>query len=136
MDAWQLWLEMAREASEAAAEAEASGCLRSTASRYYYAAYQAATALLLYQGLMPPVRAEAWSHTSTPALLNEGTASLIASRDRRTDLAARLGELYRLRLDADYVGINRVSRSRLAAGRRDARFIIKVVTDILPEKLQ
>ncbi len=136
MDAWELWRAMAREASETAQMAEAAGHFRSAASRYYYAAYQAVTALLLYQGLMPPIGAEAWSHTSTPALLNENTASLIASRDRRTDLAARLGELYRLRLDADYVAVNRVSRSRLAAGRRDARFIIKIVTDILPEKLQ
>ena len=118
MDAWKLWLAMAREASQTAQLAEAAGHLRSAASRYYYAAYQAVTALLLYQGLMPPVGAEAWSHTSTPALLNEGTASLIASRYRRNDLAARLGELYRLRLDADYIGTNRVSRSRLAAARR------------------
>jgi len=97
MDAWELWIAMAREASETAQMAEAAGHLRSAASRYYYAAYQAATALLLYQGLIPPIGVEAWSHTLTSVLLNEGTANLIATRSRRSDLAARLGELYRLR---------------------------------------
>lgn len=59
MDAWQLWQEMARVSKEAAQLAETGGCLRPAASRYYYAAYQAVTALLLYQGLKPPEGREA-----------------------------------------------------------------------------
>jgi len=71
MDAWQLWQGMAREAVEAAWLAEAGGCLRSSASRYYYAAYQAVTALLVYRGLTPPADREAWSHEDTPDLLQD-----------------------------------------------------------------
>ena len=73
MDAWELWIAMAREASETAQLADAAGRLRSAASRYYYAAYQTVTALLLYQGLIPPSGVEAWSHFITPTLLNEET---------------------------------------------------------------
>lgn len=71
MTPWQSWREMAQESEKAARLAEADGCLRSAASRYYYAAYQAATALLLYRGLTPPAEREAWSHENTPQLMWE-----------------------------------------------------------------
>ena len=134
MEAWELWMTIARESSEAAQNAVAAGHLRSAASRYYYAAYQAVTALLLYRGLMPPVELEAWSHFLTPTLLKEETGTLIVSRDRRSDLARRLNELYRLRLVADYVASGRISQDQISAAHRDAGFILKVVNDILPEK--
>ena len=66
MEPWQLWQDMARESEQAARLAEDGGCPRSAASRYYYAAYQAVTALLLYRGLTPPEGREAWSHEDTP----------------------------------------------------------------------
>jgi|GEM_PF-3412873 len=82
MDAWQLWQGMAREASETAQIAETTGHLRSAASRYYYAAYQTVTALLLYKGLIPPFGMEAWRHFLTPTLLNEETQTLVKSSCR------------------------------------------------------
>lgn len=54
MDAWEQWLAMTREASETAQLAEAAGHLRSAGSRYYYAAYQAVTAMLHYRGAAGP----------------------------------------------------------------------------------
>ncbi len=134
MDAWQLWQEMARESEEAARLAEAGGCLRSAASRYYYTAYQAATALLLYRGLTPPLGREAWNHEDTPALLQDQLRTLIRSRDKRNDLAARLVDLYRVRIIADYQGRRVVSLSRLAGAGRDARYILRVTEDVLPER--
>ena len=133
MDAWRLWQEMAREAFEAASEAEASGHLRSAASRYYYAAYQAVTALLLYRGLIPPAGREAWSHSQTPTLIKNETETLVTSRNIRNNLAARLDELYRLRIRADYTAGRRLSVSDIDAIRRSSGFVLKVVNDILPE---
>jgi len=134
MDAWRLWQEMARESEEAARLAEAGGCLRSAASRYYYTAYQAATALLLYRGLTPSLGREAWNHEDTPALPQDQLRTLIRSRDKRNDLAARLVDLYRVRIIADYQGRRVVSLSRLAEAGRDARYILRVMEDVLPER--
>jgi len=134
MDAWRLWQEMARESEEAARLAEAGGCLRSAASRYYYTAYQAATALLLYRGLTPSLGREAWNHEDTPALPQDQLRTLIRSRDKRNDLAARLVDLYRVRIIADYQGRRVVSLSRLAGAGRDARYILRVTEDVLPER--
>lgn len=135
MDAWQSWREMARESEEAARLSEAGGCPRPAASRYYYAAYQAVTALLLYRGLTPPTGCEAWSHEETPALLQDQLQALIRSRDRRNDLAARLSELYRLRLIADYRGTRSVVATQVAKAGRDARFIVRVADEKLPRSL-
>ena len=118
MDAWELWRTMAQEASETAQMAEAAGHLRSAASRYYYAAYQAVTALLLYRGLITPVAREAWSHSQTPILLYEDTEALIVPRDRRRDLAIRLlTRLYELRVAADYTA-GHISASQIAIASR------------------
>lgn len=134
MDAWRLWQDMARESEEAARLAEAGGCLRPAASRYYYAAYQAVTALLLYRGLTPPLDREAWNHEDTPALLQDQLRTLIRSRDKRNDLAARLVDLYRVRIIANYQGRRVVSLSRLAGAGRDARYILRVMEGVLPER--
>jgi len=133
MDAWRLWQEMARESEEAARLSEAGGCRRPAASRYYYAAYQAVTALLLYRELTPPTEREAWNHEDTPALLQDQLRTLIRSRDKRNDLAQRLVDLYRVRIIADYQGSRVVSPSRLAKAARDTRYILRVMEDILPE---
>jgi len=133
MDAWRQWWEMAQESLSVARAAEESGGYRSSASRYYYAAYQAATALLLYRGLTPPQGREAWTHEDTPFLLAFETGTLIRSRDRRNDLAARLRNLYRLRLVADYSARQIVSRTRVERARRNADFL-RIVDNILPKR--
>jgi hypothetical protein len=50
---------------------EKSGHFRSSASRGYYAGYQAATSLLLYAKQVPPEGREAWSHEATPELIRK-----------------------------------------------------------------
>ena len=132
MDAWQLWQQMARESEEAARLAEAGGCLRPAASRYYYAAYQAVTALLLYRGLIPPRDREAWSHEDTPDLLQDQLQTVIGSRDRRGDLADRLSGLYLLRLVADYRAALSVTVVQVTIAGRNARFILRVMDENLP----
>ena len=94
MDAWNLWQVMARESKRAARLAEGGDCPRSAVSRYYYAAYQSATALLLYRGLTPPAEREAWSHDETPILVAMDLSTIIARRDLRRDIALRLRQLY------------------------------------------
>ncbi|MDQ2687344.1 MAG: HEPN domain-containing protein [Armatimonadota bacterium] len=134
METWQQWQEMARESERAAHLAESAGCYRSAASRYYYAAYQAATALLVYRGLTPPATREAWSHPDTPILIKTELRTLIPSRDRRNDLAARLKTLYALRVSADYAASRTVRADQAAAVRRDTGFILGIAEDVLPER--
>lgn len=132
MKPWQLWQDMAHESEQAARLAEDGGCPRSAASRYYYAAYQAATALLLYQGLIPPEGREGWTHLDTPTLLRDQVRT-IRSRDSRCDVAARRVDLYRLRLRADYQGDEPVQADQLPEAGRDARYVLKVANDVLPK---
>ena len=131
---WQLWQDMARESEQSARLAEDGGCPRSAASRYYYAAYQAATALLLYRGLTPPTGREAWGHEETPLLVQSQLQALIRSRDSRNDLSGRLSRLYKLRLIADYRGTLGVPTNRIAEAGRNTRFILRVMGETLPKE--
>jgi hypothetical protein len=134
MEAWRLWWKMACESEAAARQAEANGHLRSSASRYYYATYQAATALLLYRGMIPQVGREAWNHVDTPALLQDQLPLLIRSKFRRDDLAQRLVDLYRIRIVADYVGREIIGKSRIQRAGKDARYILQIAGALLPER--
>ena len=104
---------------------------RSSASRAYYAAYQAVTALLLYARQIPPPEREAWSHDLTPELLRNLPLNVLGSEVQRA-LTARLKVLYELRLSADYAGAAEVEMLRVPAAVRSAAFILKIVESILP----
>ena len=132
MEAWQLWQSMAHESEEAARLAENQGYLRSSTSRYYYSAYQSASALLQYRGLTPPIDREAWNHEETPLLIQSQLGILIRSRDTRNDFARRLRKLYKWRLVADYQGQRSISRLQTETLGRDARYILRVAAEILP----
>ena len=134
MDAWELWMAMAREASETAQIAEAAGHLRSAASRYYYAAYQAVTALLHYRGVAVSEGRQAWSHDQTPGLITEQLTPLLKARNKREDLAQRLERLYKTRIIADYLATQRIHAGTLQAIRKDSNYILKVAEKILPER--
>ena len=133
MDAWGLWLEMARESSQIAQIAEAGSFRRSAASRYYYAAYQAATALLRYRMVPLPEGRQAWSHDLTPALLYEQLEPLLRARHKRKDLQKRLERLYKTRIIADYMANTPVTAESLKSVRRDSNYILKVAEQILPK---
>ncbi len=131
MEAWERWWNMAQDSLVAAQSLERLGLLRSCASRTYYAAYQAVTALLLYARQVPPAGREAWSHEATPALLRSVSDKVLV-RPIQRDLEERLKSLYDLRLIADYQGVEDVEIKQLRAAVRSATFIIKEINDLLP----
>ena len=134
MTDYEKWLVMARASFATGDLANESGDNRSAASRYYYAAYQAVTALFLYRGLTPPVGREAWSHDETPDIIVNDLSPLIRSRDTRNNLRVRLTGLYDLRVTADYRARIAVDDEELKEARKDAGFILDRVTQILPKE--
>ena len=129
---WEQWIKMAQESLEAANQME-SIAPRSAVSRYYYAAFQAMTALLHRRGTHPPEGREAWNHTgdgSTPELVEIELNTLIRNRDKRKDMSRRLKTLYLVRVSADYYSQDDVE-TKLARVGKDAEFLGKVATDTL-----
>ena len=70
----------------------------------------------------------------TPLLVREQLSPVIPLLWRRQDLASRLERLYKIRIIADYIGSDLIGPDRLKSARREAGYILKVVTDILPER--
>ena len=134
MEPWQLWLNMALDSLQASQTLADNKLWRSSASRCYYAAFQAATALLLYCRMTPPEEREAWSHEDTPDILRDHITPLVTSRDRRKDLANRLRELYKIRVVADYIGSVPFSEDRVSVARKDAGYIVKFAEKLLVER--
>ena len=104
---------------------------RSSASRSYFAAYQAATTLLLYAKQKTPKGREAWSHEATPDLLKNLPEKMLAVTMQQ-NLSARLKDLYDLRLVADYQGDKDIDDDELRAAVRSASFVLKIINGLLP----
>lgn len=128
--AWEKWWGMAVDSLDAARLLERHGHLKSSASRGYYAAYQAMTAALLYQKQTPPEDREAWSHELTPELVRK-QLTLIRSQDQRNDLAARLRRLYTIRIGADYQGQAETKAPAVAMALKDASYLVRTAGSIL-----
>lgn len=103
---------------------------RSSVSRYYYAAYQAVSCLLIYEGLNAPTDREAWSHADTPLLVVSRLSRVIPSLGRRFDIRYLLGLLYKVRLSADYISADDVE-PKLGIVRKDAEFIVKLARGVV-----
>ena len=131
MEAWERWWIMAQGSLAAAILLNTQGEMRSSASRAYYAAYQAATALLLYSRQVPPGDREAWSHEATPTLL-QTLPDRIASRALQKDLGERLRTLYGLRLIADYQGEAEIDAKQAQFAVRSAAFVAKSAASLFP----
>lgn len=131
MEAWQKWWQMAHGSLIAAQILETEDEARSSVSRAYYTAYQAATALLLYAKQKPPMEREAWSHETTPELLKNLPGKMLVAAMQQ-NLSARLKDLYNLRLIADYQGEKDIDTDELRAAVRSASFVLKIVDNILP----
>ena len=127
---WNKWLNSAVESLEAALVLEQHGFLRSSASRGYYAAYQAATALLLYSRQRPPEGREAWSHDLTPDLLQR-IPGAFWNQDRKNDASARLADLYKLRIVADYKFGGNISDSELNTALKSASYTVRIVAKVI-----
>ena len=130
MEAWERWWNMAQESLVAAQSLERLGLVRPCASRAYYAAYQAATALLLYARQVPPQDREAWSHEATPGLLRNLPNKML-NPPMQQGLEARLKRLYDLRLVADYQGQVNITFIELRAAVRDAAFVSRTISNIV-----
>ena len=132
MPDWKLWREMSLETLASARELE-NISRRNAVGRFYYAAYQMASAYLLYRGLQPPFPREAWSHAETPDMLREYLRPVLKSTDKRKDLANRLKLLYKARCDADYVSVFLISDKVIETLLRDTYYIIKSIDGLLPK---
>jgi len=130
MEAWELWWNMAQGSLKAAQELEVFGEQRSSVSRAYYAAYQTATALLLYAKQIPPAGREAWSHEGTPEALNNLPPKIVPSVTQG-DLERRLRRLYEMRLIADYRSEENITPSGLRIVVRSAAFFLRTVSSIV-----
>ncbi len=133
---FRLWFAMADESLQAATLLEAQEFTRSSVSRYYYAAYQAITAVLLYRGVTLPVvdgtLREAWSHDDTPGIFVNQIERFVKNREFRRDVERRLQNLYEKRVVADYITRRAITQSDLQQSRKDAKYVVRVVEGMLP----
>jgi uncharacterized protein (UPF0332 family) len=110
------WLQLAGLNETAASDALDRMHHRPAISRFYYSAFAAAHAVLISKGVTPPQRGN-WGHEGLPEHLETALGS---NRDASL-YSQRLGELYDLRIEADYgvlrtVGEREAVRSRKLAG--------------------
>ena len=135
MKPWERWLEMAQDSLQSArdlgSEHSISAHLRSAVSRYYYAAYQAVTAVLLYLSQIPPDNREAWSHAETPDFTVNVFARVLRSRKQRQHMQRELSTLYKMRCDADYVSIVTIDKDIVKTVGKSSRYIVRQCEDIL-----
>lgn len=132
------WLQMASSSYSAALAAESADALRSAVSRYYYAAYQSATAFLRYRNLDPPIigtiRRESWSHMDTPQMLRTHLRPFVRNPRSRALCASRLGALYKARVGADYSAAFNAPAATIHVARRDAASLLKMVQRIIQRR--
>ncbi len=131
MEAWEHCWRRAVDSLDAAGLLQQREHFCSAASRAYYAAFQAATAVLLYAKQIPPAGYEAWRHKETPELLRATQMSSL-DQNKRYNLSARLSVLYKLRITADYEMRADIGEAASATALKDAHFIVKSVGNVLP----
>ena len=127
---WQKWLYSASDSLDAAFLLKQHGHVRSSASRGYYAAYQAATAVLLYSGQKPPDGREGWGHEATPDLLRK-LHGVPWKQDKKNDLSIRLADLYKLRIVADYKFGMDMNEVDLRSGLKSANYAVRIIGAVL-----
>ncbi len=95
------WLDVARNAREAANRLVTEDHFRSAASRAYYAAHSKIThELLATGGLVMPAGREGPSHARIRPLVESSMPNM--DQAKRDKLSEMVGRLYALRIDADY----------------------------------
>lgn len=133
-------MSMAYESQAAAFADETAGRLRPATSRFYYAVYQAITALLHFAGKQPPTGGdvegggrEAWSHSTTPEMILTDLNRYFRRQSVRETLASKMRFLYKMRVIADYIATESIDSKTYRWLAADARHIIKAVATILDE---
>lgn len=123
------WLFVAERSLRAARRLHEAGYHDDSASRSYYCAYQAATAMLHQIGEVPPtdggLARESWSHKATPRMIQDNLKQAVRHRDQRTELRKIVSELYRVRIEADYIA------SRAPLTDADSRLSLRLAARIL-----
>lgn len=94
------------------------------------AAYQAATALLLYSKQPPPSERQAWSHEATPELVQNLPAPFW-KQDKRNAVASRLSDLYKLRIRADYKFGSDADTFILEDALKSASYVVRTIGSVL-----
>lgn len=131
---------MAYESQAAAFADETAGRLRSAASRFYYAAYQAVTALLHLVGRQPPLGdeegygREAWSHRTTPDMILTDLNRYIRKKAERENLFRILRFLYKVRVISDYIGSQSIDRKSFNRLAKESRYVVTVVKIIIEKE--
>lgn len=118
----ETWLELARDARNAANGLLTEERFRSCISRAHYAAYSKVTHELVVTArlAMPPGR-EGPSHARMRPLIETSMPNM--EQDKRVKLSELVGRLYTLRIDADY-------KSSVEVDNRDAREAISIMKKI------
>lgn len=118
----QTWLELARDARNAANVLLTQDRFRSCLSRAYYAAYSKVAHELVFtaQLSMPPDR-EGPSHARIRPIIETSMPNM--RQDKRVKRSELIGRLYTLRIDADYKPSVQVE----GADAREALSIVKTV---------
>jgi uncharacterized protein (UPF0332 family) len=121
-----MWLELARDARNAANELLTQERFRSCISRAYYAAYSKVTHELVFTAqLTMPVDREGPHHTGRRGAIRAIIETSMPSmqQDKRVKLSELIGRLYTLRIDADY-------KPSVTVEGRDAREAISIMKTI------
>jgi uncharacterized protein (UPF0332 family) len=122
---WEEWLKMAEDSQRAATGIE-SISQRFSVSRHYYAAYQAATALLHYHEQTPPAGRYSWNHQDTPDMVKQHLKD-----NSRYKLMENLKLLYKYRIYADYQAVEEISANDVMNVRKMSGFILKTTQEML-----
>ena len=118
------WREMSLDSRRAAQEALTAGCLRNSISRSYYAAYCAVTSKLAgrftfdYGGNNP-------AHNDLPNLIFHNLT--VVDEVNRRDIRQAVGQLWKARVEADYVPNAYIDRDIALNALRDASRILRLL---------
>jgi hypothetical protein len=123
------WLAAAHESYRAAETAFDKGMFRSSASRAYYALYQAGTALMLHLGEVPPSQGN-WSHPRLATLFEGGPARRLFGRKAILYKNACI-RTYAARIVADYAPWRRLDASDSRQARRWARMVMNRAIEVI-----
>lgn len=118
------WLHFAEENLDAAGSLRACGKYRSSVSRSYYAAHHAAHAILLANGVTPPLRGN-WKHGELPGEIRSAVRSSGGNAGWADYLHQCLQDAYNLRVQADYKPGQPVMDSHATEARRVAYALFK-----------
>lgn len=77
------------------------------------------------------VMREVWSHADTPAVFVQQLEPYVRSREKRSDVAGCLRELYDKRIVADYFAVGAVDSSTVVVVRRNVGYVVCIAEDIL-----